>query len=228
MKMIAVTIAVGEKWKPIAQYAINQMVKMTGLQCGVIDNTSAEFSNPSWLKCRITDLFHMHDSFLYFDADIIARKPWKPDVLFEMMGRPFCAAVDKNCDYMQTECVKYNLPYPSWYVNAGLLMFGREHQYIWDYVWSKHPEYGTWYEQTALNEALLKLNVEVCRFPHSMNQIIEGSSPVARAKAVNLHAAGFRGEYQTELLNCVQRRIQNTDKNEDRYAQLLAEVVPNS
>lgn len=215
--MIGITIGVGEQWNAAAKACAHRMSEMTGLECKVIDTCPESIAHPSWLKAHVIGMFPEYDSFLVFDADIIPSKHWNPKLLFEELGRPFCAVPDRNWAATQRECTKFNMPWPDWYVNGGLTMFGKEHAIVWEYVLRKHPKYGSWLEQTALNEALLKLGTNVCRLPHRFNQLYSGSSPVARSEAINLHLAGCHSpDYiiaTLERFNAHRNEIPRRDEN---------------
>jgi hypothetical protein len=196
--MIGVTIGIGEGWREVAGVAARQMELMTGLECLVIDDgvNFGTVTHPSWMKCLLAKNFPQHSEFLVFDADVICVRPWDPKALFVSMGRNFCAVPEENHVPVLVECHNFRLPFPDWYVNGGLLMFGREHQPVWDEVWAKHPEYGSWLEQTALNEALR--GHEVARLPRIYNSMLHGDRNAAlekRKTAVNVHADSFGGKW---------------------------------
>lgn len=178
----------------MAKLAAERMSKMTGLECKIINSHSGEVSHPSWLKCFVNQNFPNEESFLVFDADIICMREWDPKGLFESLGRPFCAALDVNSKHVYRECQELQIGFPDVYVNGGLTIFGKEHAGVWSRVWGKHPKYGKWLEQGALNVALLEENGEVCRLPRRFNLISQFASiPKEWAEAngiINYHACG--------------------------------------
>jgi hypothetical protein len=192
--VIAVTIGIGPDWKRVAERAAERMSACTGLQARVINSMEGvEVAHPSWLKCFIADVFTDHDEFLVFDADIIALRPWDPAGLFDSLGRPFCAVPEPNGARVFEECKAHTLPFPDWYVNGGLTIFGREHVPIWRRTWEMHPRYGSWLEQTALNQALAETYLPTCRLPRRFNALAHGGKidpgyiAVAADSIVNLH-----------------------------------------
>lgn len=168
--MIGVTIGIGD-YRQSAYHAAVRMSDMTGLKCEVLTHDCGlkELPSPSWLKCAITTIYPKHDSFLVFDSDIICLRKWDPELIFESLGRPFCAALDLNSRSVHRECVTLNLGFPDVYVNGGLTIFGKEHEQVWSRTWMKRPGMGRWQEQGALNVSLFETDFEVCRLPRKLN-----------------------------------------------------------
>ena len=199
--MIGVTIGIGPGWQACAERAATQMAAMTGLSCHVVTRPhhTTEVAHPSWLKCWITEMFPAEDAFLLFDADILPLRPWDPDGIFHKLGRPFLAVPEDNTPPVFNECRRYQLPPWDWYVNGGLTIFGHEHAPIWRAVWKRHPGYGSWLEQTALNHVLLESGTPVCRLPRQFNQLLHGRLDLAVPMAnsgqyINLHADSLGGD----------------------------------
>jgi hypothetical protein len=193
--MIGVTIGIGEGWTALARATARRMSDTTGLRCVVLEEEKdSGVCHPSWLKCLIHRIFPDEDSFLYFDADILPLQVWDPHGLFEDLGRPFCGVPEPNGNPdVVAECTEWGLGYPDTYINAGLLMFGIEHGYVWDRTWTHHPHGGTWMEQTALNHALVTEAVEICRLPRRFNTLAQKGrinnlyARATLAECINLH-----------------------------------------
>jgi len=198
--MIGIVIGTGD-WTGVACTAARRMMQMTGLSMEVITEVDPKFTHPSWMKSAILDWpqFASEDSFLVMDADIICLQEWEPDALFETLGRPFCAVPEPNTDTVHDECASLGIPFPSYYVNAGLTMFGREHAEVWNIVKRKHPKCGRWLEQGALNLALMHTGVEVCRLPRRFNVVTYRGDveryhdEQMRGHAINLHITSMPG-----------------------------------
>jgi hypothetical protein len=191
--MIGVTIGIGPGWKEASEWAAFRMHRMTGLQCVVLDHDPVGVAHPSWLKCHFLDLYP-GEVILSFDADIICMRPWRPSAIFDLMEQRFCAVPEDNIEIVARECVNYELPYPDWYVNGGLLMFGPQHKPVWDAVWARHPRYGSWLEQTAINRALFDLRIEVARLVRSYDTLLHGRPFAWRPGGpVNLHVDSLGG-----------------------------------
>ena len=207
--MIAVTIGIGDGWKQAATRAAARVQEMTELAVHIIDRNDFGAAHPAWLKLKIPEMFPAHDEFFYFDSDILMLRHWLAREMFEAMGRPFMAVPDVNSLPVLRECQAFQLPFPDWYVNSGLFVFGREHRPVLDAAWARHPSYGTWLEQTALNRALIDTRTEVCRLPRTFNTLlwpgVDNYSPEAlRARPeIILHAASLGGN--ADLLRAVQR-----------------------
>ena len=208
--MIGVTIGIGEGWTALARQAAQRMSWHTGLKCHVIE-TAADFpqvAHPSWLKCHIPEMFPEADSFLIFDADILPLREWDPHGLFEQIGRAFCAVPEPNGNPdILAECRDWGLGFPDIYVNGGLILCGREHDYIWQRTWQHHPAGGRWAEQTALNYELADTAVEVCRLPRCFNALAQMGrinpyySRVTLADAVNLHCCALHSAPEVSAMH---------------------------
>lgn len=189
--MIGVTIAIGPDWKEVAQLASDRMTSFTGLKCHIVDDWhGVPYEHPSWVKCRLLDIFRNEDSILYFDSDIWCMKPWKPDKIFEGCNRDFMAVPAVDNKYIQDECKRFNLPQGGKYITAGLLLFGREHREVFRYAESLHPRYGSWYDQTPINVALNQ-GVSVTRLPMKYSAETHGGN----------YAACFTGEPVEQVVN---------------------------
>jgi len=171
--------------------------------------------HPSWLKCKVLEVLPQ-DEFLLFDADIICLQPWNPEKVFADNGRKFCAVPDRICQMVHQECLAFQLPYPNWYVNAGLTMFSREHAFVWQRTWQRHPKFGRWLEQTALNVALKEFEDSgggVCRLPRNYNtlpSLEDGKNnfawPTPETKdVINFHYADLGGN--TAKLIALQKEL---------------------
>jgi len=196
--MLAVTIGIGEEWAALAKVSAERMSALTGLDHVIIQQDDYDCVHPSWLKCHVHRMFPDEDSFLVFDADILCIRPWDPQKLFDQMRRPFMAVPEPSAnEYLMEECRDWQLGFPDVYVNGGLLIFGREHGFVWDRVWSMHPHGGRWLEQTALNRALADEVVEICRLPRHFNLMAQQGRVVplycrsTLADAINVHTCAL-------------------------------------
>jgi hypothetical protein len=155
--MIGVTLGMDKDWVKVAHRAADQMAKMTGLKCHVIDSPYGKpYEDVRWEKFRIMQAFPAEDSFLYFDADNWCVKPWKPEALFEGYNRDFLAVGSVRNNYLDLECLQFDIPPDGTYVCSGLFLFGREHREMIDYTASLYPGFGDWPDQTALNIVMRK------------------------------------------------------------------------
>jgi len=201
--MIGVTIGVGEQWAALAENSARAMHAMTGLRCKVIRADDFGCCHPSWLKCHVHRLFPREDAFLVFDADLLCIREWDPEYLFKAMARPFMGVPEPNAnDELIEECREWGLGFPDFYLNCGLLIFGREHGFVLDRAWSRHPHGGRWLEQTAINHALALEAVETCRLPRVFNLLAQQgriNSIYCRATlkdAINVHFCALDGAGQ--------------------------------
>jgi lipopolysaccharide biosynthesis glycosyltransferase len=190
--MIGVTIGIGGLWPEIAARSARRMAKQTGLECVALTGMPTgipKVPHPSWVKCHIATMFPDRESFLVFDADIFALQSWNPDALFRLGDGYFTAVPDRNLPSVYQECIEHKLPFPDWYLNAGLTMFGRWHQQgVWDEVWKRQPKYGRWLEQTALNKALQ--GGDVHRLPRVFNKLPDVIGAPVTAENIRMMTAG--------------------------------------
>lgn len=183
--MIGVTIGFGNEWNAVAKRAAARMSELTGLDCRVIDSVSGEYEHSSWFKCHAIEKFPESDSFLYFDADIWCLKPWNPEQLFESHGGKFCAVLEPQHNAIDIECGRWAIDRKK-YFNGGLMMFGREHKYVFENALRYHP-FGRWYEQTPLNISA-QLLPDLCLLPQKYNTLAHGGrTPQDLSDVVNLH-----------------------------------------
>lgn len=213
--MIGICIGVGDGWAGLARAAAARMQSLTGLQCVAWTELEWVGVHPSWQKARVFDQWPNEDEFLVFDADVVPIAPWNPRLMFAMMGRRFVGVPEDNRAPVLMECTNFRLPFPDWYINGGLLMFGREHIPVWQWVWERCENgYGSWLEQTALNEALYRTKTEVVRLPRVYNTLMHGERNVERLRerirverVVNVHldSIGNAEELQELVMNGVLR-----------------------
>jgi hypothetical protein len=232
--MIGVTIGTGE-WKAQARDTAHRMEAMTGLPCFVIEQDDFNCAHPSWLKCHIHRIFPLADSFMVFDADILPLRPWNPKALFEMNGRAFMGVPEPNASpAVLAECEDWGLGYPDVYLNGGLLIFGQEHAPVWDRTWSRHPNGGTWMEQTAMNRALVDEAVEVCRLPRRFNLLAHQGriNPIyARATlrdAVNIHTCAMESAEECADIHGKILAYHETGRAGRTRSELLQDLPKNS
>lgn len=194
------------------------MQDMTGINCFVLGDGGGPIDvvHPSWLKCKIIDQIPSHNEFLVFDADIVCRRTWDPEAIFNQMGRAFCAVPDFRSQEVFDECNSIGVAFPDVYLNGGLLMFGREHKPIWDCVLDRHPgPFGKWLEQGALNIALLDSGCDVCRLPRIYNTLVHKGNTEGHvfdiSRAINVH---FCGVSHPDSLSILQAQIKVHENNQ--------------
>lgn len=204
--MIGVTIGCGD-YLEVARVSADRMEEMTQMPCVVVDKIFKGVPHVTWLKCFLIEHFPHEDSFLYFDADVICLKEWRPEKLFEDLQRSFCAIPNSLDEGSFSESLYCGIPFPFYYVNAGVLMFGREHKLIWDGAWRRQPRFGylDWGENAALNAAIWESRMQIAHLPPHFNfmahngnvsvqEAIDGG--VINYHACNLHTADGVREVQ--------------------------------
>lgn len=197
MKILGLTIGIGDDWKKAATKAAERMEKNTGIECRVVSEDPYGLSNPSWLKMFLHEMYPDYERLMIFDADLISLQPWNVEQVCEEAGGLVIGAVDTG-DGIKAECINYNLD-PTTYLNGGLIITGPFHQNIWDRVKRGYPRYGTWAEQTALNKAIQKYTIGVYGLPREYNYVFQywkeklDVDKVTDGKIVNFHLASLRG-----------------------------------
>jgi len=199
--MTGICIGIGDGWELAAHRTAKRMEAMTGVKCFVISEWDDRGAvSPAWMKCHIiADCRKLPPPYFLFDADILPMKPWDPRSLYR--GR-FAGTVEPQTDILRAECSLYNLNRLR-YINGGLVMFDESHADIWAETWGKHPRYGSWLEQTALNKALVRHDIDL--IPNTYNTLVRPNREDLSAKALlarpetNLHLCGLRGDMGTLL-----------------------------
>lgn len=201
--MIGVTIGIGEGWQEIARKAALRMQEMTGIECLIWSKTDKYVCNPSWLKCDIfgpwdLDPIKAHDEIMIFDADILPMKPWNP--LTYCQGDNFhFAGVAEFTAPVWDECQRFGVPFGQ-YFNCGMFIIHRRAKSALEWAGRKHPEYGSWLEQTAINVGLQKMGYPLTHMPAELNYLLwptrdkyDRESLQSRPE-INLHAASLNGD----------------------------------
>lgn len=212
MKILGVTIGIGELWEKAAKRVAERMERNTGIECRVITENHFGVIHPSWLKAYLHQMYPEYDKLIIFDADIIPLKPWDARRVCEESEGLIAGVVDTG-DGVVAECVNYNLD-PKTYINGGLVISGRIHQHIWERVKRGHPRYGSWVEQTALNKAIQKYTIGVYGLPQEYNHIFEfwkkklDVEKIVNSNIINFHLASLKGN-QEQLIE-IQDMLWNT------------------
>ncbi len=194
--MIGVTIGIGVGWFECAHAAARRMEDKTGLPCTVIEREPlvGEDVHPSWFKHVIHAMFKNCNSFLYFDADMLAMKPWNPEAIFDLNGRRLCAVLDNDpamASQVRQEEKELGIARGT-YLNAGLFIFGREHAPLFEATWAKRPAYHRWIDQGAFNKSIHELRVPVALLNKEFNDM----RPADCSKSINVHYAGLGGDWR--------------------------------
>ncbi len=149
--MIAVTIGTG-RYTQLAQHAARAVQEMTGLETRVLTDehfAASGLPTPHFLKLRLFELTDA-ESVLFFDADIVCLKPWRPQ---EFANRDAIVAVADLLSIARGECRKWNIPIGE-YINTGMMILNRASHQEWlretEHFVKTHPP-ANLYDQTPLN-----------------------------------------------------------------------------
>jgi hypothetical protein len=198
MKILGVTIGIGEKWEEAAKRNAERMEKNIGIECKVVSEDPFGLANPSWLKAYLHQMYPEYDRLIIFDADLISLQPWDAKRVCEEAEGMIAGVIDKG-DGVVAECYNYNID-PATYINGGLVISGRIHQHIWERVKRGYPRYGTWAEQTALNKAIQKYTIGIYGLPQEYNHLFQywkgklDVDKVTDGKIINFHLSSLRGD----------------------------------
>lgn len=197
--IVGFCIGVGEGWLDRAKWAIERMEEMTGIRSEIFEGFTGKWYHPSWGKLEIAQL---NTDMMIFDADILPMKPWNPEALYEQNGKKMLMCRDVASNEVIQECKNFKLRTDR-YFNGGLIICGPHHKPIFDRAAKRHPQYGSWLEQTALNEAIQHYGDKViAELPRAYNTLlwpnVDDLSPKALkdSHCVNMHAASLNGDWR--------------------------------
>jgi hypothetical protein len=149
--VIAVTIGTG-RYAQLAQHAARAVQEMTGLQTVILNEehfAASGLPTPHFLKLRLFELTDA-ESVLFFDADIICLKPWRPH---EFASQDAIVAVADLLSIARGECRKWSIPLGE-YINTGMMILNRASHQEWlretEHFVKTHPP-ANLYDQTPLN-----------------------------------------------------------------------------
>lgn len=207
--MQGVTIGIGDVWKEIAEVAAARMCLHTGLKCSVIQNWPSEIpevnllSNPSWLKLWIQERLFPGEDLLIFDADLFCVRDWDPVAELEDYEMAWVAEADSGFDRERTlellsnECRQFHLPVDR-YGNGGFLII-RSGCKVLQEARKFFPNYGSWLEQTGVNQAVHDLKPRVRFLPPEFNFIVKSQvwlrqpDLLSVLRVTNLHLMRMKG-----------------------------------
>jgi hypothetical protein len=169
IKDIAIVIGVGNGWDKAAENTAAAITENTGMKAVTLTSDPIGLANPSWLKCHLLDLFPGYDRYWAWDADLLPIGKWDPAKIYEAIGDRFAACLDFPSPEVERERFNYRLPEN--YINGGLLCFTPEHRRVFERTMRGHPAYGSWLEQTALNQAIQTELGEVALLPQRLNKL---------------------------------------------------------
>jgi hypothetical protein len=192
MKIRGLTIGAGE-WKPLAEEMAERNSRLFGLDWEVVSKPPVPGVakwNPSWWKLWAFELCPDADAVMVLDADAYVRRPWPLDkadgTIWAVLDQPI-REVHVN------ECSLYGLD-PFRYINGGAWFIGRADAVVLQTARLRGPRYGAWLEQTALNQAIQKLDAPLSLLPRTYNWLAHGVPAAVPKDAAVAHfcAMGWR------------------------------------
>lgn len=192
---LALTIASGRRYWLMALRAADSCRRQTGLDTRVIGKVTVpplphNDLHPSFWRLWLWDIVPLEvETVLWFDADTYFLRPWPH--LEQLLATPgFSARTDLPTMPLLHECEEHGLLL-SRYVNAGVFVTHRADRHVFELAKriATDPQYRSRYlEQTALNEALQRSNVELNLLNPRFNAICRPS--MLPVDPVVIHRAG--------------------------------------
>lgn len=186
-------------WRELAEFAADQIAHHNGVNVTVLgdrDLASFKLVHSSWAKLRLFELTSA-DEIIVADADLCALEDGLNELAFmarrhkvDLLGcsEPLNPAVD-------AECQLYDIPRER-YFNCGLLYLHRRALPALEWAWNRHPHYGSWLEQTALNCAVRATGTPYAVAPARFNHLIPvreiSTEEIHSTGAANVHFAGWK------------------------------------
>lgn len=196
-----ICFGIGAGWDSASKLACEQMEKHTGILCTPINFVPRKAPgqwNPSWWKMCAFDLVNdSTDYVLVFDADIVCIRDWTP----YLHDAPFMAVREFHSATRAIEAKNYQVRD---YFNGGFFVIHRSMQDRLESLRDYGPRYGSWLEQTALNQIFADVWKPL---PSQCNWLIEeetrGLQGAIDSLAANLHLAGTKDPNQ--IINYMQK-----------------------
>lgn len=149
-------------------------------------------------KFQMADLFETYDRIAYLDSDILIH-PQAPDIFAEVdAGEIGCVFEDvgseawkREEEWHRAEAMLGPLPGKHRYFNAGVLVFGKVHQPLFNLKLGLPG--GRWPDQTFLNYHSRKLRMAIRELPRTFNFLPSfpgWQEPSVRAQQYFVHYAG--------------------------------------
>lgn len=196
MKYAVVTIAIGDKYKKIAEIS-HPTIKAYAEKCGA-DFICWEDLNghsiPHYRKLDIGDLLNSYDRILYLDTDVIVRDD-APDLFAELPMGQFAAFNEFNFTNHAVGAMSAYYPSKDWidsqkYFNTGVFMCDKSHK---DIFAKPEKEIPNFFEQTHLNYMIHITGAVTFELRHRLNRmscmdLITGEQ---RHDSFFLHYAGY-------------------------------------
>jgi len=184
--MLAVTIAIGNSYKRMAERAAASFAKNAGLETRVL--TPTEFSRDK--RMGKLDLFDLvpEDKFIFFDADTLMVRQADLDFGF-IDGFGACENMDTRA--VTRECRNHKLD-RALYFNSGMMWLDRK-QHVELFAAAKAldipmPRHG---DQTHLNIAAQRSGIPITIFDDRYNRLLTGEDDVPEDTII-VHAVACR------------------------------------
>ncbi len=193
--MTGFVIGIGEGWPGIAAVCARRMEAMTGIKSHVLTEDPFGLCHPSWLKCKIPEMFPDEKAYFIYDADILPLKPWKINLVENIPA--FIGVKDRATEMVIQEQNALEMGSDHTYINCGLMIFNQGAKGVVTRAIKRHPVYGNWLEQGAINKdlseqpgllELLPMHFNCHVHPRLVDDAIEKG-------IVNAHLTGLRGRW---------------------------------
>ena len=206
-RMMAVTVAVGDEFVEMAEYAAESVRKYTGLPTLVITDDLllqhpmiSQFSSPEERSALAQICFFdfVDGNILYFDADLMIKKSW--DVR-QYMNRQEVIAVRDQCNTIVTsDTAQFNLDFNKYFNMGMMIVNSMNHGYLFEETIKRHWSQDggdekaitrTFNYQTLFNKVCQEYEAPLLLLPEKYNYTSYGAQGRGRPDDVVVaHAAG--------------------------------------
>ena len=227
MSALVLTVAVGEKYKRIADLTlptIGDYALKIGADCIVLneEHMSTEES-PHWLKFKIYGYLKKYDRILFLDSDLIVRSD-TPN-LFEVVPEGKLGIFNEAGYTYRTPCIEeliqvYGFIPPKKneikYYNTGVMVLSRKHRQIFRPLDDYKPLVNSFGEQTFLNYRIQSSGVEIMELDFNFNRMscLDAPTGLNRLSSYIIHYAGCPS---TELMESLIKKDLNSWKENPEY-----------
>jgi len=139
-----VTVTIGDVYAKLATVTHPLMMayaKRVGAEFEVISKRVYPKANCVWEKFQISGLLKKYERIAFFDTDIVVGRATVN--LFDLVPQDKFGAVDELGMNLKTEVYmawmmdanklyRTSVPWPGWYLNCGVMVFGQSHANVFD------------------------------------------------------------------------------------------------
>jgi ADP-heptose:LPS heptosyltransferase len=198
-----VTIVKGDKyneiWKRTESFFIDYADKCDSELIVLQGVEGYEYPSPHWIKFGVYQLLRQYDRIAFIDADIIIR-PDTPS-LFDIVPEDQFGIFNEGEYTPRAMCIHevrkvFDVDIKNWngtdYYNTGVMVFSKQHRYLFKITEEIKPLRNAFGEQTYINMKLMANNVKIFPLPFKYNRmsIMDRITGMTRLDSYIIHYAG--------------------------------------